>query len=828
MFRCFQLFLGAMGLIALMRTAFFMWGLEAASVANEYGLYLHVGVNLAKKLDLLFHVGGVLSLSGYFFCAYLSIKRRLFMPEISASFQAVWLCCSSLIILVAFFWRPSNPVTLTDIAIFALLALVWLAINSLLFFFEKIRRFEVTVNWAAQWNPQNNKRLLAVFFAVAIIQLFLVMSPFTIGPLRLLNEYPDIPTTTTLYEFNVNLLDKAYYDNRGLLGPARRYLPDRDHGKTPPINEEVCMALAQVPGMSFFLSEEPNRNGFVYDKQIQRFCAVDAVTPEQWLKLRSLTTELETLRRIDAWYLSIRQFDQKLQEKIFSRQDKQFQRVNQFSLGFQFSGMGVIHHHNFLLGPLNEYDLGKPREEIYAQYGWMNLWLTRGVMNLFGAIEYQTYFQVWYSYYYVYYLLLFLLIWLIFRRWSYLAAGALLAIGLLCLIDYQWLLQPPGINPIRRVMELPLIFGLFRFWQTFQRRYLLLAFLAAWLGILNNWQFGVMAMAASLIVMSWVRWTQRERFRRVDDILCLTFVFVSAALIAWMRGMPDPLSAYYVAGVAAMPLGEWTGPSILAIFSLGAVLWLRTMGNRTPMSYLCLFLLLYTSAIMTYSIWNATPTYLLVPGPLYTLTLLAFTQILVQWQRGEEAKNSGVIPGMLVGLGLLIFLAGSWNHEKTRTEYNGILASQHTYQWNMDRAKFISTMDPRYFEDSVAIIHRYSSEPAIHIISKYDNFVPFLAKRYSAMPYFELAKFLLSPRESAECVQQLMRDRPRFLFVDTDIERDFASDVVHRHAPLGGLNGVSRYHAEQMRSLQRVFLAVRDDYELVEQGLLISVYQRRK
>ena len=292
--------------------------------------------------------------------------------------------------------------------------------------------------------------------------------------------------------------------------------------------------------------------------------------------------------------------------------------------------------------------------------------------------------------------------------------------------------------------------------------------------------------------------------------------------------MPDPLSAYYVAGVAAMPLGEWTGPSILAIFSLGAVLWLRTMGNRTPMSYLCLFLLLYTSAIMTYSIWNATPTYLLVPGPLYTLTLLAFTQILVQWQRGEEAKNSGVIPGMLVGLGLLIFLAGSWNHEKTRTEYNGILASQHTYQWNMDRAKFISTMDPRYFEDSVAIIHRYSSEPAIHIISKYDNFVPFLAKRYSAMPYFELAKFLLSPRESAECVQQLMRDRPRFLFVDTDIERDFASDVVHRHAPLGGLNGVSRYHAEQMRSLQRVFLAVRDDYELVEQGLLISVYQRRK
>ena len=827
MFRWIQLFLGALGLIALLRTAFFLRGLEASSVTNEYGLYLHVWVNLAKKNDLLFHVGGVFILGLYFFFAYLSMKKRLMVSEISRSSQTILLCFSSLIIIAVLCWRPGSPVTSTDIAIFVLLVLIWFASNFLLLCFRKIRRSIATVDWAAQWNPQNNIRIFTALFVVAVIQLFFVLSPFTIGPLRLLNEYPDIPTVTTLYEADVNLLDKAYYDDRGLLGPARRYLPDRDRGKTPPINEEVCMVFAQTPGLSFFLSEDPNRNGLVYNKQNQRMCAVDTVMPEQWLKLRLLATEPETLQRIDSWYLSVRQFDQKLQDKILSRQDKQFHRVNQFSLGFQFSGMGVIHHHNFLLGPLNEYDLGKPRSEIYAQYGWLNLWLTRGIMKVFGDIEYQTYFKVWYSYYYVYYLLLFLLIWLIFRRWSYLAAGALLAIGLLCLIDYQWLLQPPGINPIRRVMELPLIYALFQFWKTFQRRYLLLAFLAAWLGILNNWQFGVMAIAASLVVMGWVRWNKRERFQRMDDILFLAFVFISAVLIAWMRGMPDPLSAYYVAGVAAMPLGEWTGPSILAIFSLGAVLWLRTMGNPTPMSYICLFLLLYTSAIMTYSIWNATPTYLLVPGPLYALTLLAFTQI-VMGQRGDEAKYSCVIPGMLVGLGLLIFFAGSWNHEKTRTEFNGILASQHTYQWNMDRAKIVSTMDPRYFEESVAIIQRYSSEPAIHIISKYDNFVPFLAKRYSAMPYFELAKFLLSPRESAECVQRLMQDRPSFLFVDTDIERDFATDIVHRHAPLGGLNGVSRYHVEQMRSLQRVFLAVRDDYELVEQGLLISVYQRKK
>ena len=92
MFRWIQLFLGALGLIALLRTAFFMWGIEISPVANEYGLYLHVGINLEKKLNLLFHVGGVIALCLYFFCAYLSMKKRLMVSTTSWSVQAVWLC----------------------------------------------------------------------------------------------------------------------------------------------------------------------------------------------------------------------------------------------------------------------------------------------------------------------------------------------------------------------------------------------------------------------------------------------------------------------------------------------------------------------------------------------------------------------------------------------------------------------------------------------------------------------------------------------------------------------------------------------------------------
>ena len=100
MFRWTQLFLGAMGLIALMRTAFFIWGMKVFPIINEYGLYSHIGVNLAKKQDLIFHVGGILALCLYFFCAFLSLRSQLFMPEVKSSFQVVCICSSSLIVFL--------------------------------------------------------------------------------------------------------------------------------------------------------------------------------------------------------------------------------------------------------------------------------------------------------------------------------------------------------------------------------------------------------------------------------------------------------------------------------------------------------------------------------------------------------------------------------------------------------------------------------------------------------------------------------------------------------------------------------------------------------
>ena len=821
--------LGGVGLVILLQMFIQALSLQMPLFASEYGQYQHVVLNRAKMLDLSMHIGGVIALSVY----YLLVRRYYACRTMTAAtsgsrLKIGWLLVSGAIIHAKLVWRQDNPISLADWLLIAGLAAAWLMVNLITVQAERLERKNLAAIWRRQWPSKNTARVLVAFFGIAVIQLFFLFTPFVIGPLQLLNEYPDIPSTTILFEADTEAIDKQYYDQRQLMGPAQRYWPERDQGMTPAVSSEACLLLDLAPGLSTFLRDEANRNSFVYDRQAKRLCAVDSIMPEQWLALRMLASDEKSVQKIDEWYVAVRSLDERLQRRSLSRQEQQFFRVNQFSLGFQFSGMGVLHHHNFMLGPLNEYDLGKPSSEIYAQYGWLNLWLTHGLMKFIGGIAYQNYFRVWYSYYYLYYVLYFLLLWLLFRQSRLLAAGSLLAVGLLCFIDYQWLLQAPGINPIRRIMELPLIYGWYQYCKTLRRRYAWLCLLAIWLAILNNWQFGVMALVATGCSFVWFRWQRRQQSRSSVDAIWLAGSLACVGLLIWLRGKPDPLSAYYLAGIATLPLAEWKSLLVLLLYGLGAISLVRYFDCRRPTSYLCLFLLIYTAEVVTYSVWNATPTYLLVPGPLYVLLLLAFVQHFSQGltECGQQYRRIAI--NVLIGLSVAFFLAGSWNHEKSRTEFLGLMESHQTFRWNLDRAKFISTMDPGYFADTVLLIQRYSADPSIYIISKYDNFAPFLARKYSAMPYFELTKFLISPRESAECVQRILQDKPEILFVDTDINRDFASDVVHRHAPLGKLNGLSRYHADQMRSLQRIFQAVQADYQLIEQGMLISVYQRRK
>jgi hypothetical protein len=820
-------FLNAIGMVAGLNIALHFWGAELSFLTENLGVYDHVIFNRTKALDLILHVGGVLILSIYFAATRAWLRSRTIHTHVRSQLGIIWLLAVGLYNGWLLQWQPAKPVTGLDWLYLAVTGMLWLFLVAAPVYGPVLLRRCQAIDWRRQWNPANTGRVYFLLVFLAVGQLLWLMAPFSLQRLQLLNEYLEIPTTTFIYETNRTMTDQKFFDDRHLLGPALRYSPDRDRGRTPLISDEACVMTPVAPGLKTFLQEDANKTSLLYDPQQQRLCSVDALSSEQWLHLRSLQTDVREQQKLDAWFASVSNYAQRMRDRVLSKDERQYLRVNRFTLGFQFAGNGVIHHHGFMLNPLNEYDHGKPREAIFAQYGWLNLWLTHGLMQVMGGMNFHNYFRIWYSYYYLYYLLYFGLLWLIFRRRAYLAAGALLAVGLLSFIEYQWLLQLPGINPIRRILELPLLVGLWLYWRQPRPRYLLFVILCLWLAILNNWQFGLMALGAAGVCLGVQRWQQGGSFGKTTDCLLGVGLIGGLLLMQWLRGGNDPSSSYYLAGSAAMPIGLWKGPLILIVFAAGAALLAKLFDPWRPLAYLCLFLLLYTAAVVTYSLWNGTPTYMLVPGPLYVLTGLAFSRFLsekIPVFRLFRRK----IAFLLVIIGLGVLLTGGWDQERTRNEFLGILDSHQIYEWDLDRAKLTSTMDPRYFQNGVALIEKYSQDTKIHIISKYDNFLPFLAGRYSAMPYFEMSKFLISPRETALCVERLLTDRPEYLFVDTDIHRDYAADMVHRFSPLGALNPHSRYRIAQMQLMQKVFATVQDQYELVEQGLILSVYKRRQ
>ena len=818
-------FLCAIGLIALFHVALGFWGINIPLMSLNFGTYPHIVFNRTKPLDLIFHVGGVALLTLYFISVGYWVHKNTKLTSHSR-LKNLWLLSVGAFNLGILQWQPEKPVELGEWARFLAIVIVWLSITYAPLYALQIKRCLSAIDWRKQWNPANTGKIYTIFLFIAICQLAWTMAPFTMQRLQLLNEYLEVPTTTVFYEPKHEVPNDAYFDEHQLLGIALRYSPERDQGNNPPISDAVCITLEHELGISAFLADEKNNMGFAFNRGAKRLCAVDVATPEQWLWLRSLQPGEKGKEKVDDWFASVKKAEAQLRGKALDNDEKQFLRVNRFSLGFQYAGNGVIHHHGFMLNPLNEYDLGKPQDRIFAQYGWLNLYLTRWLLNITGGMSLQNYFKIWYAYYYLYYLLYFGLLWILFRRQGYVAAGALMSVGLLGFIDFQWLLEPPGINPIRRILELPLIAGLFLYWHSLRRRYLIAVFLSLWLYILNNWQFGLMALSVTGFVFVIWRWQHKAAWGRIHDCFALLGFVGGALLVSWMRGSVDPVTAYYLSGVASMPVSQWLGVGCLILFSLAAAVLLMLFDAKNPRAFLCLFLLLYTSAVMTYSLWNGSVTYLLIPGPLYVLLVLSY--IRYGCERMEFLGHCDrIITGILFAVGVAMLISGGWNQEKTRDEFLGLMATHKTFEWNLDRAALTSTMDPKYFEEGVALIKRYSLGPHIYIVSKYDNFLPFLARRYSAMPFFEVNSFLATPRDTQACIERIVSDQPDVLFVDTDIQRDYTVDIVHKAAPFNGLHNVSRHHVAQMRTMQKIFFAVKDDYELVEKGLLLSVYKRK-
>jgi hypothetical protein len=668
------------------------------------------------------------------------------------------------------------------------------------------------------------RKIYVLFTIVAFLQVVSLIWPFVVKPLNMMSEYLEIPSKTLV---NGQYVDNAaYYSEHQLLGLHPRYQRERDGKNAPRPLADACLAIGLNPGVVQLLETTRDRAAYFYDRRAGLLCNTGPITLTDWLLIRQAATDSEALLRAEAWLAKDIGLANFWQKRVFSAEEVDFIDDNRFALEFQIRGIWVLHHHNFVLGPINEYALGKPQRDIFPQYGWLNMVGTSQVLEWLGGITYDRYFKVWYSYYIIYFALLMGMFWLIFRHAGYVALSTTLSAALMSCVMFIWYFQAPGLNPVRHFFDVFMIAGFYLYLTKERSFYLFGALIFGILGILNNPQFGLACLGA-LVIAAGVAW-----FRRAIDFdwRLLAAVLVTMLLGGYI-GFCHPfwndgqLSPYFTAARTEVS----TVIAILIVCGLLDILLWRHIGKRDGrFQYLVLFLLLYSQGTLLYSLWGSTTVHYLTLATIHVTTFVALLKLELDHSDLSINKRQIIVFfTFLCSLALLVY--GAWDYSTSKQKYEAEFMQHENYVWNMDRAHFVSSMNPQYFENSSDLIKKYSTEPAIHIISKYDNILPFLAKKYSAMPFFELSKFLSNPRELALTIEKIRQDRPLYLFVDTDIERDYTMDVLDPRIPqhLNSLQWFSVKRVKGHELLQKVFMAVKDDYEPVEQGMLISVYRRK-
>ena len=98
-----------------------------------------------------------------------------------------------------------------------------------------------------------------------------------------------------------------------------------------------------------------------------------------------------------------------------------------------------------------------------------------------------------------------------------------------------------------------------------------------------------------------------------------------------------------------------------------------------------------------------------------------------------------------------------------------------------------------------------------------------LSERYSAMPFNDLAFYLLTPKESGMAIDTINRDKPKYLFVEHGILNDRSGEICNEK---DGPRIESILRVMRLDFFTAVFKAVSKDYKKVSPGEIIDVYER--
>lgn len=666
-------------------------------------------------------------------------------------------------------------------------------------------------------------------FAVLVASFAFSFYPFLTGRLAISNDYMDIPEQTIL---STGLVDNTDYINTHRIGGLNKYDPRIGRGEMPSPREGEFIKLNQSESISAFAAYAPRK--FAYDDKSGVLVVKELMQPDEVDSLVKIAANAVERERIYSFYY--KQLEASQIKRSFSPEEIEFIRKNRRELSDQALAGHYFHHQHAMLGTINEYGLGKPRSQTVFLYGWLSTVVIAEVMKSLGGITFETYQKAFYLFYPLYYLLLIVAAGIIFKKIGYVLLTGVITVSSLYLLGFEFIRFAPGFNPIRHFFD---IFTLVCFyWYLFAPRrngvYLASALAFSIVGILFSKEFGL-ALLLSMLATIIVRVVVDQRKATLEIMLMAVAILAALVSLLLITTAKNPTLLYVLMGVAS-PTIHWVKMfSLLLLFSAIYVLLIKKRKANDNWCYLSLFWFLYTQGLLIYYIWNPAPNHILSLG---TVLGMLLALLLRHWSGNYDwaAKNEKKM--LLASNSLLVvfmFLPGIGSYYMDQRDYQKIFAKHKLYHWNFPRAQFVSTMDPSVFENAVQLINKYSPQHSIYLLSKYDNILPFLSAKYNAMPFTEMALSLVTRKEINVSVGLIRHDRPEYLFVDSDMARSHIGDVYayDKNSPINllfwpiDIVDATRGRAMVLDNFAKVFKEIKDLYEPVEIGQLITVYKRR-
>lgn len=817
-FLILHFFIGSIGFLGLIRHISEILGQSFFAPLNVFIAYSDWAVlsgNPSKPIELVQYALSVLGLAIYYLSSLYFIRKLSDQAQgfVNKWCTVYWLWGGYLGLLFLFnAWLLKNHGDFTGLFLciwFAVLAIPTLPLLSILL----------------EWVTKKSRILELTLFGFMISSLVYAFYPYISGGVEVGNDYMDIPSQTIL---STGVVDNTDYINKHRIGGLRKHDPRvlQDLSETP--REGEFIKLKKTETLSSFL--QSNKQKFSYDDKGGVLLVKDLLTSVEAENIAKIASDEAERGQVYSFYYN--QLTKSQTKRTYSVEEIEFIRKNKLEFHDQALAGHYFHHQHTMLGTINEYTLGKPRNETTFLYGWLGTVVIAELMKIAGGVSFTSYQQVSYSFYPLYYVLLVGAAAIIFRKIRYVLLVGLVSIGSFYLIGFETIRYAPGFNPIRHFFDIFALvcFYLYLFKPKKTILYLSLAMAFSVLGIIISKEFGLVLLLSMLAAIIFRLIVEQKKFAAEALVMIVATISAIASLVLIVTAK-NPTLFYVLMGVAAPPIHWIKMYSLLFVFSLIYVLLLVNRKVSNNWFYLTLFWFMYTQGLLIYYIWNPVPNHLFSLGAIYGMLIALLVKCWSTnyvWVQKNEEKLLTVI---VLAASIFIFLPSVTLYYLDQRAYEKSISDHKIHQWNFPRANFVSTMDPGVFYNSVELVKKYSSEPAIFILSKYDNILPFLADKYSAMPYAEMALSLVTEKEMNHSVAFLKDKHPEYFFVDSDILRSYSGDIFDMNDPvtayIASVYDASRGRAMVLNNFGKIFKDVEYLYTPVEIGQLITVYKLR-